>query len=404
MRPFPRSSREGGPFSSPCATPGVAPSGSPTSSCSLDTGEKRVILQGGSYAKYVPTGHLLYARPGSVLAAPFDLDRLEVTGPSVPVLEGVSGNNFAVSRSGTLAYVSGEPPSNLRRLVWVDRTGGADPLPIEPGRIGPARIAPRGRFLAFPMDDDVWVHDLERGTTSRLTQESSNYYLLWTPDGERIVFTSLREGTPTLWCKRVDGSEDARPLAPSEDAQIAGSFSPDGRLLAFHAIHPETGGDLSILPLEGDEAPIDFLATPAWEGAPQFSPDGRWLAYVSDETGRFEIYVRPYPGPGRKWQISRDGGRSPLWPPDGSELFYRSGDAMMAVDVTTEPSFDAGAPRVVFRGEYWNAAFGDVLDYDVSSDGEHFLMVQEEETSEPVRIHVVLNWFEELKRLVPTEK
>ncbi len=182
------------------------------------------------------------------------------------------------------------------------------------------------------------------------------------------------------------------------------SWSPDGQLLAFVEVNPTTGYDIWVLRLS-DRKAQPFLRTPFNESVPRFSPDGRWLAYISNESGRYEIYVQPYPGPGGKWQISTEGGTEPIWNPNGRELFYRSGDKMMAVDIATQPSFTAGKPRVLFEGRY-ELSPATTPNYDVSPDGQRFLMLKPAEASEaaPTQINVVLNWFEELKRRVPTGK
>ncbi len=194
-------------------------------------------------------------------------------------------------------------------------------------------------------------------------------------------------------------------MTTSEYTQCSESWSPDGQLLAYTEVNPTTGYDIWVLRL-GDRKAQPFLRTPFNEGAPQFSPDGRWLAYISDESGRFEIYVQPYPGPGGKWQISTEGGTEPVWNRNGRELFYRSGDKMMAVDITTQPSFSAGKPRMLFEGPVPADPVRRSANYDVSPDGQRFLMLKpvEQAQAAPTQINVVLNWFEELKQKVPTGK
>jgi Tol biopolymer transport system component len=191
-------------------------------------------------------------------------------------------------------------------------------------------------------------------------------------------------------------------LTTDEGIQTPGSWSPDGQSLVFYDISPATGNDIWVLPMEGDRRPQVFLRSPAQEEAPTFSPDGRWLAFTSNESGRDEVYVQPFPGPGGKLQISTEGGNEPLWSRNGRELFYRNGDKMMAVEITTQPTFTAGSPRLLFEGRYEFSPNG-VAGYDVSLDGQRFLMVQPVEPEQPAtQINVVLNWFEELKRRVPS--
>jgi Tol biopolymer transport system component len=227
----------------------------------------------------------------------------------------------------------------------------------------------------------------------------------WTPDGKRIAFYSNKEGPTNLFWQLADGSGGLEGLTTGPYGKIPKSWSPDGQLLAFHENNPVTQKDIWILRLS-DRKAEPFLRTPFLEGAPTFSPDGHWLAYVSNESGRPEIYVLPYPGPGGKWQVSTESGTEPAWNRNGRELFYRSGKKMMAVDVTTQPSFSAGKPRVLFEGEYFVSQFPLMgTAYDVSPDGQRFLMVKETERATSVtQINVVLNWFEELKQKVPTGK
>jgi dipeptidyl aminopeptidase/acylaminoacyl peptidase len=202
----------------------------------------------------------------------------------------------------------------------------------------------------------------------------------------------------------ADGSGVTEPLLIRDHSQWPFSWSPDGKLLAFSEIKPDTRRDIWVLPLEGDRIPLPVLTTESNEHSPMFSPDGRWLAYVSDESGRQEVYIQPYPGPGSKHLISREGGREPVWSPDGRELFYRFGYQVFAVPIETEPELIAGTPQVLFERplRYGNVEGGFNL-YDVAPDGRRFVMPAMEQESEPVRFHVVLNWFDELERLVPTK-
>jgi Tol biopolymer transport system component len=254
-------------------------------------------------------------------------------------------------------------------------------------------------------ETQVWLYDLSREPLTRFTFEGQqNANAVWTPDGKRIAIQSNREGPLNIFWQQADGSGRLEPLTTSEYNNFPMSWSPDGQLLAFVEVNPTTGYDIWVLRL-GDRKAQPFLRTPFNESAPRFSPDGRWLAYISNESGRWEIYVQPYPGPGGKWQISTEGGTEPMWNPKGRELFYRSGEKMMAVDIATQPSFAAGKPRVLFEGRY-NPAPGTGTNYDVSPDGQRFLMIKPSEQAQaaPTQINVVLNWFEELKRRVPTEK
>ena len=225
---------------------------------------------------------------------------------------------------------------------------------------------------------------------------------MWTPDGKRVTYAAARAGKPeNLFWKFADGSGAEERLATSEYAQRSISWSPDGQVLAFDESAPATGGDIWTLPLKGERKPRLFFRTPFAERNAVFSPDGHWLSYVSTESGRDEIYVQPFPGPGGKWQISSEGGTEPVWARNGRELFFRNGDKMMAVDIAAGPTFSAGKPRLVFQGQYHT---GDRPDYDVTPDGQRFLMIKDGGEESAGQINVVLNWFEELKRKVPSGK
>jgi Tol biopolymer transport system component len=292
-----------------------------------------------------------------------------------------------------------------RRLVWVSRSGAEEPLAAPVREYDWPRISPDGGRVAVEIAAQTWVYDIDREALTRLTFEGTqNDSPAWTPDGERISFRSNREGAPNIYWQMADGSGRAERLSTGQQTQVPGGWSSDGQLLTFQEATAATGRDIWVLRLS-DRSAAPFLQTRAIEGAPRLSPDGRWLAYVSDESGRPEVYVQPYPGPGGKWQISTDGGTEPVWNPAGPELFYRSGASMMVVSVATEGGFAAGRPAVLFAREYVNSQFPlTAVAYDVSPDGQRFLVVKEEPTgAAPPHINVVVNWFEELTRLVPAE-
>jgi Tol biopolymer transport system component len=379
---------------------------------SVETGERRNLIPEGTEPRYAPSGHLVYAQGESLMAAPFDPQRLKVTGAAVPVVEGVlqsttftGAAQYSFSATGSLAYVSGGIQGTQSRLVWVSRNGAEQPLAAPAHAYDTPRISPDGRQIAVSIDKQIWRYDLARETPTRFTFEgSANGTPVWTPDGKRIAFQSNKEGQIKVFWQLADGSGGLERLTTGEYIQAPHSWSPDGRLLAFIEVNPTTGIDIWVLRLS-DRKAQPFLQTRFNEGGPRFSPDGRWLAYVSDESGRNEIYVQPYPGPGGKWQISTDGGTEPVWNPNGRELFYRSGDRMMALDIATQPGFTAGKPRMLFEGRYESVPIP-IANYDVSPDGQRFLMLKPSAAAEaaPTQINVVLNWFEELKQKVPTGK
>ncbi len=381
---------------------------------SVGTGERRNLVQGGTQPRYAPSGHLIYAQGGNLMAVPFDPQQLAVAGTAVPVVEGVlqfrtsGAAQYALSATGSLVYVPGGIQADQRRLVWVTRNGAEQPVAAPAHAYRAPRLSPDGRRIAVTIEEQeaqVWLYDLSRETLTRLTFEgNSNLNPVWTPDGKRIAFTSNKEGPQNLFWQRADGSGGLERLTTSEYVNTPSSWSPDGQLLAFWEVNATTGWDIWVLRLS-DRKAQPFLRTPFNESVPRFSSDGRWLAYISNETGRYEIYVQPYPGPGGKWQISTEGGTEPAWNRNGRELFYRSGDKMMAVDIATQPSFAAGKPRVLFAGRY-EPTPATFPNYDVSPDGQRFLMLKPGEAAEaaPTQINVVLNWFEELKRRVPPGK
>jgi eukaryotic-like serine/threonine-protein kinase len=378
----------------------------------LKTGKERVLARDGVVPRYSPTGHLLYAQRGALMAAPFDLGRLDVVGTAVPVIEGIIGNvrgaqgiapvvQYSLSENGSLVYVPGGTQPVQDTLVWVDRNGVERPLAAPPGIYVNPRVSPDGRHLAVAIEGQVWTYDLVRETLSRFTFDVGGGNPIWTPDGKRLTFQS---GSPTnLYWQQADGSGRAERLASSEQRQSASSWSPDGQILAFVESNA-TSQDIWTFRLN-DHKVEPFLTGSFNEGAPRFSPDGHWIAYVSDESGRWEVYVQRFPGPGGKVQISKDGAREPTWNTNGRELFYRSGAKMMAVNITTQPNFAAGRPRVLFEGPY-RPTNATIAGYDVSPDGQRFLMVKQDvpATSAATQINVVLNWFEELKQKVPTGK
>jgi len=383
----------------------------------LATREQKVLIRGGSNPLYALTGHIIYGVDGTLWAVPFDLDQLEVTGEPLPVLEGVMSADsgaveFSLSLDGSLVYAAGEPQSGVARsLVWVDREGQEEPVTAVPPRTyNYPRISPDGTRVALEVRDqeeDIWIWDLTRETLTRLTFDpGSDYYPVWAPDSQRVAFSSRREGgRRNLFWKAAEGTGSVERLTESSNVQVAYSFSADGGSLVFRENQPDTGGDLLVLSMAGDRAVKTLVATQFGERNAEFSPDGRWMAYQSNASGHDEIYVRPFPAVGEGlWQISTKGGTQPLWAPDGRELFYLSGAALIAVTIQTDPTFTPGTPVVLFEGHHYAGTGG--RSYDVAPDGQQFLMINagdpSNEGSAAPELIIVENWFEELKRLVPT--
>jgi Tol biopolymer transport system component len=382
---------------------------------SVGTGERRNLIPRGAHPRYARSGHLVYAQAGSLMAAPFDPQRLTVTGAPVLVVDGVRQNpsgvyaQYSLSATGSLVYEPGGTQAPPRRLVWVDRKGLEQVLPAPARTYQNPRLSPDGQRVAMTISEsetNIWEYDLARDTSTQLTFQG-NFHVMgaWTPDGKQIAFGSipLKEATEHLFWQLADNSGGLERLTSGEYDQEPNSWSNDGQYLAFVEINRTTGNDIWVLQISDHKAQ-PFIRTPSNESAPQFSPDGRWLAYVSDETGRSEIYVQPFPGRGGKSRISTEGGTEPVWNRNGRELFYRSDDRMMAVDIPTQSSFAAGKPRMLFMGPYLPTTNqGKFPNYDVSLDGQHFLMLKpsEEAQAAPTQINVVLNWFQELKQKVP---
>ena len=367
---------------------------------SLRTGERKILVRGGYHGRYAPSGHLLYMHLGTLYAAPMDVKRLELTGPAVPVVEEVASdgvNQFAhvnFSQNGTLAYVRGK--AARQTLVWMDRAGQTQPLRVTPAQYkGPIRFSPDGKRLAMGVQEggkaNIWVYEWARDIMTRLTfTDGFDFSPVWSTDGKHIVFTSSRHrdtrGNNLYWM-RADGAGEALRLTTSDNDHFPFSLSPNGNHVAFLEKSPKTGYDLWTLPLEDIESdhpkpgkPEPFLVTPFNEDEPMISPDGRWLAYISNESGRNEVYVRPFPGPGGKWQISTTRGDRPVWSKKSPELFYQSGEGVMVASYTTNgEAFVASKPRL------W-AEKKDLGDYfDLAPDGKRFAVVRQRRRSSKVR-------------------
>jgi serine/threonine-protein kinase len=329
----------------------------------------------------------------------------------MPVVENVATarltgtSHFSISPAGALVYTAGPRGPSDNTLLWVDRQGVARPVAEARRAYTYVRISPDGQRVAlivgddFDKNQDVWILEVARGTLTRftfgpgLTQEP-----IWSPDGKQVTYTMRTTSKSTeVLRKAADGSGADEPLLASGGSLTAGSWSPDGKWLAFH---DEASGIL-VLPMDGSRKPKPFAVT-FKEDQPQFSPDGRWIAYRSFESGRSEVYVRPFPGPGGKWQVSTDGGSAPIWNRNGRELFYRSGDRLMAVAVSLGQTFAAGTPLELFRGPYFSISNRE--SYDVAPDGQHFLMIRREQSPAPAHLNVVLDWFTELARVTASPR
>jgi serine/threonine-protein kinase len=423
---------------------------------SLPSGERKELLT-GMKARYIPTGHLVYSlvNGNDILAVPFNLDRLEVTGEPVRMVQGISGlyGNYAVSDAGTLVYVPGKKATASvarRTLVWVDRNGKEEQLGTPPNAYAYPRISPDGTRVALSIGSEnranIWTWDLVRKAPARLTfDETVDISALWTSDGKRIAYYIVGDGKRGIHWKSADGTGKEEPLGKLQDLTVfPSSWSADGKGLVFEGINYTevlrkiykddssgfslktafagaiTGGqnplategaqtNISMLSIEGSRDSKALLKGEKYVVAnAQLSRDGLWLAYLSSESGQAEIYVCPFPQvDSGKWQVSTGGGTEPRWSPDGRELFYRNGEAMMAVSIQTAPAFRAEMPKKLFQGSYYSL-IGHM--WDLSPDGKRFLMIKEAQQTakapaaeSPRRINIVLNWLDELKQRVPVK-
>jgi Tol biopolymer transport system component len=395
---------------------------------SLKTNEsKQLVANQGNVSRYLPTGHVVYMMGNNLFAVPFDPEKLEITGASAPVVEGVlwlgstAAPQYAISDTGTLIYVQGSTPAASgeggRLLVWVNRKGVEEPVKTTLNAFRYPKISPDGKQVAFTAqperNSDIWILDLARETATRLTFEQENdLQSIWTNDGKRIVYFSYpAEKKPGgIYWKAADGTGKSEHLAYAQDRMLLPwSWSKDGKSLIMTEIVSGANLDIGMLSMDGNRKRIPLLQEKYVEMQPKISPDGRWMAYASNESGKNEVYLRPFPEVDKgKWQVSSSGGDSPLWSPTSREIFYRKDDAVIAVSVETESTFKPGKAEVLFRGPYVQLGGSEGHPWDISPDGKRFLMMKEAGTTSsasggPRKISIVLNWFEELKQRVPSK-
>ncbi len=389
----------------------------------LRSGERKILIEGGSDARYLPTGHIVYALGGVLFAVPFDLKRREVTGGPVPIVEGVrrSGTatgtaHFSVSDTGSLIYVPGPAATTAAQnnLALIDRKGAVEPLKLPSGAYQFPRISPDGKRLAFATDDGkeaiVWIYDLS-GTSAmrRLTFGGKNRFPIWSADGARVAFQSDREGDLGIFWQPADGTGTAERLTKPDQgtSHVPESWSPKGERFLF-GVTKGSNSSLWTFSLQDRKATPFGRVQSSIPSNAVFSPDGRWVAYGSNETGGFEIYVQPFPSTGAKYQVSKNGTSiHPLWSPDGKELYYAPGSGLQfgVVSVTTQPSVTFGNLVPVPR-PFLMFGPGAAREYDITPDGKRFVGVVaagQTQSGAPAtpQIQVVLNWFEELKQRVP---
>jgi Tol biopolymer transport system component len=343
---------------------------------------------------------------------PFDAGRMETKGGAIPIVDkltvGVTGDlNFGVSRTGDFAYQANVFVGS--RIMLVDRHGGAREAGTDTGRYYAPRFSPDGKRVALVtwtdaryVTRDIWILDLAQRTRTRLTFDTTADLATWAPDGKKIAYARYPKGLnsqlTTLWRVAADGSGAPESLAMPAGLWLPGEFEPSGRaLLLTGAPNGHTKGEIWALPLAGGGEPHVVLAGGFNNIFPSLSPDGKWMAYQSNESGRYEIYVRPYPGPGGRWQVSLEGGTEPKWSPTGKDIFYRDGDKFVAAAVRTVPAFEVTGRTVLFSGTFQANPIGlPVTNYDVTKDGQTFVMLQQAQSTE-LSVYVTLNWFDQFR-------
>jgi serine/threonine-protein kinase len=403
----------------------------------LPRGPRKVLVKGGYFGRYLPCGHLVYVHDGTLFAAPFDVDRLDLTGPAFPVLENVSANatarpgggaaQFAVSDTGTAVYFPGALMGSLAPIVWLDRAGKQTPLRQMPADWSDPQFSPDGQRLAMDIYDgrqtSVWVYDWTRDSLLRMMATPGLQARPgWTPDGRRIMFAGIQPGSinSSIFWQRADGGGDIQRLTTGPNSQSSGSWHPSGKFLVFHEIQNADNADLMLLTMDGDESSgwkpgkiTPLLNTPASEVTPVFSPDGRWIAYASNESGRFEVYVRSFPGSGGKWLISTDGGSFPVWSRARNELVYATLDQriMVASYTARADSFVADKPRLWSSdARFLSRTRGGIgvagKPFDLHPDGERVAIapVPEAQSVASAKLVFVFNFCDELRRVAPTRK
>jgi eukaryotic-like serine/threonine-protein kinase len=393
---------------------------------SISSGRRKTVQHGGFFARYMATGHIVYMHDGTLFALPFDLKRLEVTGQPVPILGGVlavpgdASAQVSFSQGGNLLYVAGHVELRTASIYWRDSEGKFTPLRQTPADYNNPVFSPDGKRLALEINDgketDIWVYEWERDVLTRLTfgggdKREDNTNPIWTADGKRITYSSdEKSGASDLYWTRADGGGDTRRLTETRNKKSPSSWTPDGKVLTFNQLKSGTTWNTMTMTTEGNEMlgwklgePKPFLDSASREDMSVFSPDGRWLAYQSNESGEFQVYVQPFPGPGGRWQVSTDGGRFPKWSRNRRELFYLTQDNKIEVATYTASngSFRSDKPRLWSPGQFTERNF------DLHPDGTRFavLKASANNQSPPInKVSFILNFFEELRRKVAAQK
>lgn len=364
------------------------------------TGMYRTIIKGGADARWVPTGHLVFIRQGTLMAVPFDLDTRVVSGSEVPVIQHISQEpdvglgSYSFSLTGLMIYQ--REAEETRKLIWVDQQGNRESIPAPPADYGFLRLSPDEKYLSYNKthngENNIWLMELETGKTRQLTFESENFAARWHPDGSKIAFTSYRNGPFSIYEMPIDRSQPEQPLVVKEVDISVESYTPDGNSLLATIYAPESdyGSDILLIPLADPSNSRILVDAPGEQNYPEVHPDGNWIAYHSNESGRWEVFMTQLRDPGRTIQVSIDGGKWGDWSDDGKTIFYWNINKLMSVTVSFEPQVSVGTPHELFE-------LDNIISHALSSDGRFIISVAEH-TREP-QIVAVTNWFEELKQL-----
>jgi Tol biopolymer transport system component/predicted Ser/Thr protein kinase len=380
----------------------------------IETGERKAVMKGASTAYYLHTGHLLYSHAGMLFAAPFDAAQCEVKGTAFPVLDSVSGDaiigasNYAVAGNGSLAYVPGSSGHLNRTLVLVDRNGTLSTLPVPVQAYMELHVSPDGKRVAVAIgsaklakDHDIWLYDMNGHSMSRFTFGGINRSPVWSPDSRRIAYSSNEAGNPKIIIRDADGSGASEEIPMTYDRTYLMCWSRDGSMIIFSGIRDSSGEDILVLPMNGDRRPWVFLGSRFDEAQASLSPDGRWLAYVSNESGSNQVYVRPFPRGEGKWQISTDMGAEASWSSDGKTLFYKSQSELRTVGIASSKAMIVGETRVLVK-DFARILFESMIDFDPTPDGKYLICTRTAEGNDTQQINVVVNWFEEVKQKAGT--
>ena len=369
-------------------------------------GEHHVVVEDATDGRYVDTGHLVFVRDASLYAVPFDLNRLESHGRALPVVHdiltsGLGWGVWDVSRDGTLAFLPEGSLGVPSSFYWVHRDGREERInELEPRLYHRPRLSPDGRRLALALQNedgkrDLWIFDFNRQTLDRVTTENDDAFPVWIRDGQEFAYASNPSGNWTLHTVPLGSAEPPTELLPGDAMTFPTSWSATRQAIVFTRL--KNGYDTGLFYLDRDGDPMELFERPFDQRQAVISPDGNLLAYTSDKTGQFEVYVRSLAVDEGETLLSTQGGSEPVWSHDGLELFFRSDGWMMSV---TAPAFDS--PRALFQDDFDFEWLNRAANYDVAPDGR-FLMIRRESSAEPIMIHIVVNWFEELERLVPTD-